>query len=69
MGIAIPKKTDFNSLWPSDAIWRHIWDNIVTGNGLVPSGTKPLPGLMLTNHQTCSVAFTNFTLNAQDINS
>ena len=32
---------------------RHslIWVNIVSGNGLVPDGTKPLPEPMLTYHQ------------------
>ena len=29
-------------------------DKIVTGNGLVPDGTKPLPESMLTNHQVRS---------------
>ena len=32
-----------NSLWPSGTIWV----NIRSGNGLVPSGTKPLPEAML----------------------
>ena len=33
-----------NSFWPSDTIWwQEIWVNIGSGNGLVPSGTKPLP--------------------------
>ena len=40
----------FNSLWPSDAIWRQIWVNIGSGNGLLPDGTKPLPEPMLTCH-------------------
>ena len=26
-----------------DAIWRQIWVNIGSGNGLLPDGTKPLP--------------------------
>ena len=29
-----------NSLWPSDTIWRQIWDNIGSGNGFVPDCTK-----------------------------
>ena len=37
-----------NSLRPSDAIWRQIWVNIGSGNGLLPDGTKPLPKPMLT---------------------
>ena len=42
----------FNSLWPSDAIWRQeIWVNIGSGNGLLPDGTKPLPEPMLTYRQ------------------
>ena len=39
-----------NSLWPSDAIWREIWVNIGSGNGLLPDVTKPLPEPMLTYH-------------------
>ena len=35
-----------------------IWVNIGSCNGLLPDGTKPLPVLMLTNHQWCLVAFT-----------
>ena len=38
----------FHSLWPSDAIWLHIWVNIGSGNGLLPDGIKPLPEPMLT---------------------
>ena len=38
----------FNSLGPSDAIWRQIWANIGSSNGLLPDGTKPLPEPMLT---------------------
>ena len=33
----------FNSLWPGDAIWREIWVNTGSSNGLLPDGTKPLP--------------------------
>ena len=47
-----------NSLRPSDAIWRHIWVNIGSGNDLLPDGTKPLPEPMLTYHQWSFVVFT-----------
>ena len=47
----------FNSLWPSDAIWRQILVNIGSGNGLLPDGTKPLPEPMLTDHQWSPVTF------------
>ena len=44
----------FNSLWPSDAIWRYsaldILVNTGSGNGLLPDGTKPLPEPMLIYH-------------------
>ena len=39
------------SLRPSDAIWRQIWVNIGSSNGLLPDGTKPLPEPMMTSHQ------------------
>ena len=42
--------------------WRHmakqIWVNIDSGNGLLPDGTKPLPGLMLISYCWGSVAST-----------
>ena len=42
-------------LWSSDAIWRHSYGptlvQVMYGNGLLPDGTKPLLGPMLTNHQ------------------
>ena len=41
----------FNSLWPGDAIWREIWVNTSSGNGLLPDGTTPLPEPMLTDRQ------------------
>ena len=47
----------FNSMWPSDTIWRHRSVNTGSGNGLLPDGTKPLPQPMLTYHQRGSVAF------------
>ena len=47
----IGDKVSLNSLWPSDAIWREIWVNIGSGNGLLPNGTKPLPEPMLTYNQ------------------
>ena len=34
-----------------------ILDNIGSGNGLLPDGTKPLPEPMLTYHQKGSMAF------------
>ena len=34
-----------------------ILDNIGSGNGLLPDGTKPLPEPMLTYHQRGSVAY------------
>ena len=34
-----------------------ILENIGSGNGLLPDGTKPLPEPMLTYHQRGSVAF------------
>ena len=47
----------FNSLGPSDTIWRQIWVNIGSGNGLLPDGTKPLPEPMLTDHQWSQLTF------------
>ena len=40
-----------NWLWPSDAIWRHIWVNTGLVNVLLPDSPKPFPEPMLTNHQ------------------
>ena len=34
-----------------------IWVNIVSGNGLVHEGTKPLPEQMLIHCQRCSLIF------------
>ena len=52
------KNTTINSLWPSDkeqgtesTLELKNWDNIGSGNGLLPDGTKPLPEPMLTYHQ------------------
>ena len=45
-----------NSLWPSDTIWWQIWDNIGSGNGLLPDDTKPIPEPMLAYHQRGFVA-------------
>ena len=42
------KDLKINSLRPSGVIWRQIWVNIGSGNGLLPDGTKPLPEPMLT---------------------
>ena len=47
----------FNSLWLSDAIWRHNWVNIGSCNVFLPDGTKPLPEPMLTYHQWSCIAF------------
>ena len=35
-----------------------IWLSIDSGDGLLPDGTKPLPGPMLINYQMYFVAFT-----------
>ena len=44
--------------WPSYAIWQQKFCvNIVSGNGLLPDGTKPLPQPMLTDHQWSPVKF------------
>ena len=58
----------FNSWWPSDAIWRQIWVNIGSGNGLLPDGTKPLPEPMLTDHQWSPVTFKLGQRDASTIN-
>ena len=50
-------RVTFNSLWSSDVIWLPIWVNIGSGNGLLPNGTKPLPGPMLISHHRKSVEF------------
>ena len=48
----------FNSLWPCDMIWWHRWRSaLAQGDGLLPDGTKPLPGLMLIYHRWGSVVF------------
>ena len=40
----LQRKSAIVSMCHSGAIWRHkIWDNIDSGNGLMPDGTKPLP--------------------------
>ena len=47
-----------------------VWVNINSDNGLVPDGTKPLPELMLTDHQLGYVAFNLmiiFTGNTEDM--
>ena len=50
--------TWINAVWPSDAIWRHIWVNIGSGNGLLPNGTKSLPEPMLTSSDVfCGIHF------------
>ena len=49
-----------SSLWPGNAIWPGdaIFINIVSADGLLPDGTKPLTAPMLTCHQWSPVAFT-----------
>ena len=53
--------------------WCHMvtlnWDNIGSGNGLLPDGTKTFPEPMLINHHERLVAFTggNYSGNAQDM--
>ena len=42
--------------------------NIVSGNGLMPGGTKPLPEPMLTNHQCDPAPKDNGNRNAQEKN-
>ena len=43
------------------AKWHHmvteIWVNIGSGNGLLPDGTKPSSGAVLTDHQWSPVTF------------
>ena len=56
LGYSVVKKShdlwsDWNDQVNRDAIWRQIWVNISSGNGLLPDGTKPLPEPMLTEHQ------------------
>ena len=43
---------------------------IDSGNNLLPHNTKPLPEIMLTYHQRCSVAFTKeqFQNGAHELN-
>ena len=41
----------FNSLWPCGGIWRNRYGSKLTGNGLLPNDTKPLPVPILTYHQ------------------
>ena len=49
----------FNSLGPSDAIWRwRSWSTLVQVMALLPDGTKPLLEPMLTDDQWGDVAFT-----------
>ena len=46
-----------NLLRPSDAKWRKISVNIVSGNGPLLKGTNPLPAPMLTDYQWGPVTF------------
>ena len=47
----IAKVSTINSLRPSDAnMATMVSDNVGSGKGLLPGGTKPLPQPMLTNH-------------------
>ena len=47
--------TLFNSLWPSDAIWRQRSESTLAQ--VMADGTKPLPEPMLTYHQWGSLRF------------
>ena len=40
-----------NSLWPKWRLMATYCVNIVSGNGLLPDGTKPLPEPIMTNDQ------------------
>ena len=46
-----------NSLWPADNMVTQVTTG--SGNGLVPTGTKPLPEPMLTSHQWGPLAFSS----------
>ena len=46
----------FNSVWPSDAIWRY--RSGLTLAEVIPNSTKSLPEPMLTYHERYSVVFT-----------
>ena len=58
-------QTHINSLGPSDTIWRQAGILVNTGscNGLVPSGTKPIPEPMLTRRGAVTITW------AQEITS
>ena len=48
-----------NTLWPSNAIWRHrSGSTLAQVMALLPDGTKPLPEPMLTYHHWRLIAFT-----------
>ena len=57
------------------AYWRHIAKlmrtsvNIGSGNGLLPDGSKPLPGPMSANHHWGFVAFTWYVVLSTDSTS
>ena len=44
--VCIARTEWVKSLWPTDTI-----DTLRSGNSLLPDGTKPLPGSLLTYHQ------------------
>ena len=49
--------SQYGSLRPSVLIWRYIWVNIGSGNGLLPGDTKPLPERVWTCTQKCYLVF------------
>ena len=59
-----------NQSWAS---WHHLvtqmWVNTGSGNGLLPDGTTPVPGTILTYHHWSTLAFSrgNFTETVLDI--
>ena len=55
--IKISLKGEINSLLRRDAVWRLIWVNNGSDNGLLPGGTKPLHEPMLAYNQQGPVNF------------
>ena len=47
-----------NSMWPSDAIWRHSVGSTLARVSVLPDGTKPLLEAMLIKHKWSLAAFT-----------
>ena len=51
-GLCVINFNFINSWWPRDSImWNRSGSTLISGNGLLPDGTKPIPEPMLTNHQ------------------